>query len=156
MGVYFSKDRNVELSTIYYLEQQINANWSGVSIVKSFTKAYDKPLPVVCIQLSDVVRGRLEIGSTTFDNTYGITIDIFAKSDGQRLDLAAFIIDKLKGTWPYYEHSHPSGDNSTLERVENGKIQLLAVTDDRKVEVGPNPEQKDKFRHFISILVKKF
>ena len=155
MANYFQQARNVELSTIYYLEQQINANWSNVNVVKSFTQVYDKPLPVVCIQLDSATRDRLEIGSNTLDNTYVITIDIFARSDGQRIDLADFIIDKLKNGWTYYLHSHASGDKTKLERTADGKVQLLSIIEDRKVEILPNPEEKDRFRHLITISVKK-
>jgi len=154
-GNYFTTARNVELSVIYYLEQQINASWSGISIVKSFTQAYDKPLPVVCIQLDNVARDRLEIGSNTLNNTYNIVIDIFAKSDGQRIDLADFVIDKLKDGCAYYIHSHLSGDNTTLQRVASGRVQLVSILEDRKLEILENTDAKDRFRHFISVLVKK-
>lgn len=155
MANYFQQARNVELSTIYYLEQQINASWSNVNVVKSFTQVYDKPLPVVCIQLDSAARDRLEIGSNTLDNTYTITIDIFARSDGQRIDLADFIIDKLKDNWVYYIHSHKSGSPTELERTADGKVQLLSIIEDRKLEILPNLEEKDRFRHLITISVKK-
>ena len=101
---YFTEPRNIELSTLEYLTTQIDANWSGVTVVKTFAQAYSKNinLPIVCVRLLDQSSSRLEIGSNTLDNRYGIAIDIFARSDGQRIDLANFILDKLKDGWVYY------------------------------------------------------
>jgi len=151
----FSTMRNVELSTIYYLEQQIDASWSGVEVVKSFLSAYDKVLPVVCIRLTDTTTDRLEIGSTTLNNIYSFIIDIFATSDGQRIDLADFIMDKLKNGWTYYTHVHAVGDNSTLVRTSGGRLTVLEFTDNRRIDFGEEVANPDRFRHTIGINVRK-
>ena len=103
-GEYFTKDRNVELSTLYYLEQQFPDDWSGVTIVKTFKNAYAKStaVPIVCVSLIDTNNTRLEIGSNTLEERYLIAIDIFARSAGQRLDLAAYIKGLLKTGWVHY------------------------------------------------------
>ena len=102
-GIYFSETRNCELSTLEYIEAQINASWTGVTIVKTFKNAYDTniPVPVVCIRLADTNNARLEIGADTLDDRQVLIFDIFSRSDAQRLDLADFITDKLKNGWVY-------------------------------------------------------
>jgi len=155
MSSYFRKTRNCELSTLEYLKQRIENSWSGVTIVKSFTQAYDATVPVVCIRLDETMTNKLEIGSTTYNHTYSIIVDIFAKSDGQRLDLSDFILNQINGTWTYSDYSH-SSDNSSVVATPNGKMQMVAITENRKVEVFENPESQDRFRHIIGFLCKKF
>jgi hypothetical protein len=153
---YFTKRRNIELSTIEYLETSINASWSGITTVKSFLQAYatSVSLPVVCIRLASTENGQLEVGSTTLDSSYNIIIDIFAKSDGQRLDLADFIVDKLKDCWTYYTYSHPSNTNETLEKVAVAKIRTVNWVEDNKLDFFDTVESRDRFRHVISVDVK--
>jgi len=152
----FKTSRNVELSVIYYLETQIKADWTGVSIVKSFINAYKEPLPVVAIRLTDCDYTRREIGSTTLLTTYTITIDLFCKSDGQRIDLSDFIIDKLKDGCIYYDHSQTSGDPETLTRVANGRLHTMRFVSNNKVDFGEEGvDIYDKFRSFIQIQMRK-
>ena len=89
-GSYFRQSRNIELSTLEYMETNYDADWSGITIVKTFKAAYDTeiPVPVVCIRLASTDNARLEIGADTLENRYVIIIDIFASSDAQRLDIA--------------------------------------------------------------------
>jgi len=155
---YFTEPRNIELSTLEYLNTQIDASWSGVTVVKTFTQAYSKNinLPIVCVRLLDQSSSRLEIGSNTLDNRYGIAIDIFARSDGQRIDLANFILDKLKDGWVYYVFSHKSGDKSQLEKIADGRIQVTDFMENYRIDFGElEVDEKDRFRHFISVRVRK-
>jgi hypothetical protein len=152
---YFTKSRNVELSVIYYLETEINASWSGISTVKSFSQAYDVSVPVVCIRLFNQNSTRLEIGDNELKNEYYFIIDIFAKSDGQRIDLADFIVDKIKDGCIYYEWSHASGSNTTMERVANGRIRWLNFTENSKVDFSQDVDSQDRFRHLISFNMSK-
>lgn len=151
---YFTETRNTELSTIYYLETQINANWSGISIVKTFLSAYDQTLPVVCIRLYDTTNTRLEVGSNTLWDTHTINIDIFATSDGQRIDLADFIIDQLKNGWAYYTHAHPVGDNTSLTRTEAGRVTVVNWNSNYRIDFGDEVANPDRFRHFIQVGVR--
>lgn len=152
-GSYFRKSRNIELSTVHYIRTQIDASWSNVNIVKSFKDAYDVSLPVICVRLNDTLFNRKEIGSTTLENTYGIIIDIFARSDGQRLDLADFVEDAIKGSWTYYTYSQSGG---VMAKVDSGtKIVLQNITQNSRVDIGEAPEKQDRFRHILSTIVRK-
>lgn len=155
-GSYFRGSRNLELSTIYYLETEIPKDWTGVTVVKTFKEVYASTvaLPVVCVRLAETATTRLEIGTPTIENRYLIVIDIFAKSDAQRLDLADYIKDKLKDGWTHYDHSHASGDPANLDRVANGRDWITEWVSDGKVDIG-ELEEKDKFRHSLSFIVRK-
>jgi len=155
MPSYFRRTRCVELSTIEYLERMIENSWSGVTVVKSFQQSYDEAVPVVCIRLDETFNGKLEIGSTTYSNTYTIIVDIFAKSDAQRLDLSDFIMEQIKGTWTYCNYAHNSG-RTDIVGTPDGKVSLATVTYNRKVEIFDAVASQDKFRHLIMFLVRKF
>lgn len=147
----FSTMRNVELSTIFYIETQINGSWSDIEVTKSFTSVYNKTVPVICVQLTDIGSIRLEVGSTTLYNTYGFDIDIFAKHDGQRIDLAGFILDKLKDGWVYYTHTQTAG---VLNRTSAGRIRVNTFIQNSKLTFGDIVENPDRFRHLISFDVR--
>jgi len=156
MGSYFSKDRNVELSALKYVEDQIDASWTGIETVKTFKQVYatGTELPVVCVRLADTENVRLEIGSNTLEERYLLIVDIFARSDAQRLDLAAYIKDKLKDGWVHYDHSHVSGDKSSLSLSANGREYVTDWTTDARIDVGDTTDEKDKYRHNLSVRVR--
>jgi hypothetical protein len=151
----FRTARNVELSLIYYLETLINANWTGITTVKSFNSSYKASLPVVAIYLSDTDTIRREVGSTSLLQDFIISIDIFATSDGLRLDLADYIINALKDGCIYYSHSQTSGAPATLTRVADGRIFVTNYINDNKINFGEDVDVYDKYRHFIQISVRK-
>jgi len=151
---YFRTMRGIELSTIKYIEDSINSAWTGITIVKAFFQAYDKPVPVIAVRLLETMSTREEVGSTDLANTHSIVIDIFAKSDGQRLDLVDYLMGVLKGCWPLYTISHTSGDSESLDYVNSGTmIRMIRIVNNTKIEPGANVEIHDKFRHVINLQV---
>jgi len=155
MSNYFRLYRNIELSVIYYLETEFANNWSGVNVVKSFSKAYEKSLPVVCIRLGDISSFRKEIGSNSLREQPMLIIDIFANSDGQRLDLAAFIVDKLKSGFTYYEHAKDPSNPKQLTRTANGKVRVVNFISNRRLDFGENVDKHDKYRHIVVVTLEK-
>lgn len=154
MPSYFRETRNVELSTIYYLEQEFASNWAGVEILKTQPN-YDKiALPVVSVRLISDFSSPREIGSTTLKSVYSFVFDIFAKSDGQRLDLADFLKETLSSSWVYYLHSHASGGTGTLDRTASGRIHLVNINQNTKVVFTEDVDDADRFRHIISADVR--
>ena len=156
MTSYFRESRNIELSLLYYLENNLNTDWSGTTVIKTFKDAYSKniELPIICVYLSDTSSTRLEIGDETLDNRYLLMIEVFAKSGAQRLDIADYIIDKLKDGWVHYDHSHVSGDNTSLDRTANGRDWVTSFVGNSKVSLIETIDTKDKHRHSISIRVR--
>lgn len=154
-GQYFSQLRNVELSTIKYVEDSINASWTGINIVKGYPNFDKVAVPVVSVVLDSITSDRREIGSRAMIDIYNIIVEIFAKSNAQRLDLAQFIKDKLNLNWTYYTHSHGSGGAGTLDLVDGGtKIQTLDFLQNSKVDFAETVEFYDRYRHIISVNVR--
>ena len=149
---YFTQDRNVELSTIYYIETEVANDWTNVSVIKTFPN-YDKiQVPLIAVRLLSVDSSRFEIGNRSLSDTYNFTVDIFAKSDGQRIDLACYLKNKLSNNWTYYQHSHASGNPDAFNRVEAGKIIWQEFTNNTKVDFGEDASTYDKFRHSITFV----
>jgi hypothetical protein len=153
----FRSKRCIELSSVYYLEQCFASDWSDITVVKSFSDAYAKDikLPVVCVRLSESTPHRRELGSTTVDSTYMIVVDVFAESTAQRNDLSDYIIDKLKDGWVYYTHARESGTTRGIVRTADGRIQVTEFINDMPVDLGDTTDQKDRFRHIVTVVVRK-
>jgi len=152
---YFQRARNVELSIIQSLETNVNADWSGVTIVKGFKNAYVAVLPVVAVYEQDVSMFRQEIGNTTHRKQFGMVIDIFTTSNAQRIDLADYISDKIVQGFVFNTYAHASGDKSQIEASADGRITFISFTENRKVEITDSTDSHDRFRHTISFVAEK-
>jgi hypothetical protein len=151
----FRSARNVQLSIIDYLTTEINNAWSNITTVKSFVKAYKSSLPVVCIEMPSFPPERREIGSVEVIYDYTIAINIFAKSEGQKLDLAEFIVDKLKDGCTYYEFSQTSGDPETLSKVDSGLLHVSYFINNNSLDFGDDAHEYDHHRWVILVSMKK-
>jgi hypothetical protein len=156
MASYFRESRNCELSLLYYLEQSFATDWTGITVLKTFADVYatNQNIPIVVARLAQTNTSRLEVGDSTLDNRYLLIIDIFGRSDSQCLDLSDYIKDKLKDGWVHYDHSHKSGDNTTLDRTANGRDWVTTFVNDTKVDVFGSADEKDRYRHTISVQVR--
>ena len=143
---YFREPRCLELSVIDYLRTEINLAWSGITTIKSFSQAYTTTLPVVCIRLREFPAARLQVGDNTLLYDYNIIIDIFANSEGQKLDLAAFIVDKLKDGCVYYDFSQTSGAPETLTKVANGRLHIKDFLSNTALDFGEDAHKFDQHR----------
>jgi len=150
---YYRQSRNVELSTLKFIEDNLAVDWSGVNLVKSWTQLEKKANPVICVMLNDTDYTREELGATTFRHSYVFTIDIFATSDAMRLDMSDYLLDILNPGWTYYEISQTSGNNKTLTYTEAGRCRMDSVFDNVKVELGKMGDIKDKYRQNIMFSV---
>jgi len=156
MPTYFSESRCVELSLLDHLDTNLAIDWPGTTVVKTFKQAYSSTinLPIVAVRLADTSTTRLEVGSTTFDNRYLLIIDIFAKSDGMRLDMADYIKTKLKDSWVNYTYSRASGSTTELGRIANGRDTVTDFVTDARIDFGDQVDTKDRFRQSISIRIR--
>ena len=153
---YFREARNVELSLLYFFETNLATDWPGVTLVKAFLDAYDSNPPVISVGISVTGHNRKEIGSTALFNNYIFDVDIMARSDGQRIDLASWVVDTVLNGCTYYTHSHNSGDSSILDRVSAGKIHVLDIAENSHLFFGEeSTDVHDKYRQFISLIVRK-
>lgn len=153
MAGQYRISRNIEASIIDYLTDELTGSWTGIQIEKSFARIYDISLPSVCIRVGATSHDKAEIGTDATIRTPQVLIDLFAQSDGQRLDLKDFIISTIKSGIPYYEYEIENGTVKT--KTANGRIRILSIDevninfDSAKNEL----DVHDRFRHNISLEV---
>lgn len=152
----FSKTRNVELSLIKYVTDQVNANWTGVRVVKSFLEMYDSTRPVICVRMLSVDTHRWEIGGSLKKQTYTFIIDIFANSDGQRIDLEDFIVGIVNADCPYYTFTKDPSNAENLIATQNGYVTLTRFVSDMRITADDNEHIEDKFRQSITFTMCKY
>jgi len=157
MGFYRTS-RCLEASIIDEIKAQLLAeNWTNVAVEKTFARAYSMQLDenknsaVICVRASDTNRKKVEIGTDKLVRSELVLLDVFATSDGQRLDLVDFIIDKLKSGVPYFEYE--TNKSTIINKTQNGRIRFLNI-EDKPVNFNTdksNLEVQDRYRHLISL-----
>ena len=106
MSTSYRISRNIEASLIDYLNDALEAGGWSVNVEKTFARVYSISLPSICVRVSDTIHEFVEIGDTATVRSPLVFIDIFATSDGQRLDLKDFLIEKLKDTITSVSYTH--------------------------------------------------
>jgi hypothetical protein len=153
MGSY-RISRNIEASLIEYIKEELaTANLNNVNVEKTFARVYDIQLPTICVRLGDTLHPRAELGSNSTYRTPSVLIDIFATSDGNRLDLKDFLVDVLKHGFVYYEYTIANGQIQT--KTENGRVQVLTI-DDSTVNLNTDKnilDVHDRYRHLLSLTI---
>lgn len=148
----YRMSRNIEASIVQFIESSLIADgWNNIRVEKSFSKVYDENPPVICARVSDTDHARTGIGENTTSRKPLVLVDIFATSDGQRLDLKDYLISILKNGIPYYEYT-TSGATIT-SKIENGRIGVITI-DDSEVNLGTDKASLatiDRYRHLLSI-----
>lgn len=153
MGHYYTQTRNTELSTLKFIEDNLAVDWSNVNLVKTWTQLEKVKNPVICAMLSDTNYDREELGNTAYRPTFIFTIDIFAKSDGMRVDISDWLMNTLNPGWTYYEVSQSSGSNRTLVYTDAGRCRIDRIFENSKVDLGKMGDIKDKYRQTIVLAV---
>lgn len=157
MAIYRTS-RNIEASVIQHIEQELlSAGWTDISVEKTFNRIYDIPVDTfqkqgaVCVRLEDTTHQQAEIGKTSTRRLPFLLIDIFATSDGQRLDLKDFLIEKLKKGLPFYEFE--VNGSTIVNKIQNGRIRVTNI-DDTPVNFGIDKSSldvHDRYRHLLTL-----
>ena len=150
---HYTVTRNTELSLLKFIEDNINNDWSGVNIIKSWSARAKVDNPVICVSLDSTDYERKELGNTEYRDTYVIIIEIFATSEAMRIDLSDYIINKLNPGWTYYIVSKDSGTIRTLTYTPAGRCRLNTIYSNDRVDLGAMGDEKDKYRQNIVIAV---
>lgn len=143
--------RNLEASIIDYLEDNFDNDWTGVSVVKTFSNAEKRDLPVICVRCGVTTHEKIEIGDNNTLRSPQILIDIFAEDDGQRLDLKDYIITKMKNGCPYYEYVISNGQ--VQSKTQNGRIRVIDI-DDTPINFDEDKDSLsplDRYRHLLTL-----
>jgi len=144
--------RNIETSIKDFLTTQINANFTGVNVYRSFGEVTGNNLPAVTVRSGNQNHGRVEVGSFSTRREVTMLIDIFGTSEGNLLDLKDFIVSQIKGSCPYNEYTVTNGVSSS---VTTGRITCNTISD-TLVNLGTNKSDLDKVdrhRALISVTV---
>jgi len=147
--------RNLEASIIQYLQTKLEEDgWNGVNVEKTFKRVYstEVTVPIICVRLGNTDHEFVEIGTNSTMRNPLILVDIFASSDGQRLDLKDYLISILKHGCIYYEYVI-NGNGEIESKIANGKIKILGI-DDTIVDLNIDKDAldpKDRYRHLISL-----
>jgi len=153
----YRNSRNLEASMLDFLTDELDSSWNDVSVVKTFKRAYDTELPVICVRIGRTSYSRVEIGGTNYLREALLLIDIFCTSDGQRLDLKDWIIATLKDGLPYYEYTTTrSGRTTTVtDKTQNGRIIIKSIEDSPiNADIGRDKvDNYEKFRHLVTATI---
>ena len=155
----FSLPRNAELSLVEYITASIANDWTGVTVVKDFLQAYEVATPVICVRMLSKQNVRTEIGSQLLLPTFTFTIDIFANSDGQRLDLSDSIINYLIPGCEYFDCAKDPSDAKSIIYTPTSpvtRMTLLKFISDVKVLAPMDAQIEDKFRQCITFTMSKY
>lgn len=150
MGIY-RKSRNIEASLVDYLTAELSASWTGINVAKTFAEVYSISTPSVCIRVGSTDHTRVEVGDDATIRRSQVLLDVFASSDGQRLDIKDFIIEKIKGGCIYYDYTITNG--AVTSKVANGRIRVFIMSEEgvdfntEKSKLDPH----DRYRHLITL-----
>jgi len=162
----YRTSRSIEASLIQYLEAElVSGGWSNISVEKSFNRVYDLAVggaskkAVICVRLAETDIARGEIGSDSMIKNVMVLIDIFASSDGQRLDLKDFLVSKLIIGCVFYNYTTVQSGRSTSvnTKTADGRLRILNI-DDTPVnfEVGKSElDVHDRYRHRLNLSISR-
>lgn len=151
MGAYRTS-RNVEASIMDYIKEELaSASLNNVNVEKVFARVYDLDLPTVCVYLDTTAHDPVELGSDSTVRTPVVIVDIFATSDGSRLDVKDVLVSALKKGCPYYEYEVNNGQ--VTSKVQNGRLRI-AITADAPINLATDKDVldvHDRYRHRLTL-----
>lgn len=142
--------RNLEASLIdFFRVELVTDGWVGIQCEKSLKQEKIKT-PCILIYCSDTDTQLKEIGSGKYLKFPTIIIRVFGTDEGNREDLADWILEKLEESITYYEYSN--GGNTKSAAM--GDIIVRKITRNEKELANTSPElleYSDRYRHNITI-----
>lgn len=145
--------RNIEASILRYISSLVASDWSGVTVEKSFARAYTIKVPVICVRLGPSTHTKAEIGSDSTIRESQVFIDIMASDDGNRLDLKDYLVEHLKSGIPYNIYTIHNGEIES--EVASGTLRVLKI-DDKPIDFDTNKDKldvHDRYRHMLTLTV---
>jgi len=142
--------RNIESSLIDRITANLTSDgWVNIRVEKSFAEVYKGTLPCICVNVSDIRPEKLEIGNKKNLKYFTVNIKIFATSDGSRLDLSDWMLDKLEEDTNYYKYTITNG--LITSKVLSGRIVSTRWLENRKELTNTeNLVLEDRYRHLLS------
>jgi len=145
----YRTSRNIEASLIDRITADLESDgWTGIRVEKSFAEVYKGTLPCICVNVLEIRPEKLEIGSKSNLKYFTVSIRIFATSDGSRLDLSDWMLDKFENDTDYYVYTITDGQ--VASKVLSGRIVLTRWLENRKELINTeNLTKEDRYRHLL-------
>jgi len=150
--------RSLENSLKDFIDAQITSDslkaedGSDISVRIGRKEDDNWTLPCISLYNDSETLERFEIGSNKRDDRQLIIIDLYAMNEGERLDLAKFLVDAINDGWRYYSYSYNPSNPESPTKVAGGWVNVNFVENTR-VALGQNVDVFDAHRHRISINV---
>ena len=142
--------RNLEANLIDKITADLLSDgWTGIRVEKAFSEVYKGTTPCICVSMEESDAISREIGSKSYLENILVSIRIFATSDGQRLDLASWMLSKIMPGIDYYTYIITNGVVSS--KTLAGRVVILETTANRKeLKNTDNLDVIDRYRHVLS------
>ncbi len=150
MGKY-RVSRDIEASLVDFLKPLFLADWGIDRIEKTFKNVKGINLPMLVLRAGETDHTKAEVGDTATIRTTQVLIDIFANSDGQKLDIKDWLINNIKDGCPFLEHTVVDGEVDST--VLFGRIRVLTI-EDTPVDFGiqkDDLEIPDRFHNLVTL-----
>lgn len=146
--------RNLEATLIDKITADLLSDgWTDIRVEKAFAEVYKKAPPAICVSMEESDVLSREIGSKSYLENILVSIRIFATSDGQRLDLASWMLSKIMPGLDYYTYTITSGVVSS--KTLAGRILILDTTVNRKeLKNTDNLDIIDRYRHILTFRMR--
>lgn len=146
-------NRNIEASLIDRITADlISDGWTGIYVEKTSAEIYKGHFPAILVNAQETRPEHLEVGSKTYLKYFTIYIRIFARNDGQRLDLSDWLLEKLEDDINYYIYIITNGMVSGKNL--SGRIVLTRWLENRKELINIETlEEEDRYRHLLAFEV---
>jgi len=141
---------NIESSLKDFLVSQANTDNITVDIDVADEYSNDWTLPRIVIDSDSKQKPRLEIGTNKRQNSYLIIIDIHARTNIERINLADWIETTINDGFDYYDYSSNPSNRDVPIKSQTAYVNFDYVTS-QKVRLGDNVNDYDKWRYRISI-----
>jgi len=150
--------RNLENSLCDFLNAQaitdgatsINGDTISTRVGRKFEN--DWSLPCISIYVDSETAPRLEIGSNVRQDSQLMVIDIFATNEGERLDIANWVVNSINNGFPYYTYYFNASDPETPTKVA-GRLTHIDFISNNRVNLGQTVDEIDNHRHKITVNV---
>ncbi|MBN1467732.1 MAG: hypothetical protein JW924_03320 [Fusobacteriaceae bacterium] len=125
--------RNIEKSTIDRIRTILAENsWVGITVEKTFARIYEIETPSICVRAGETIHKFVEVGTDATQREVQILVDIFAKNEGQMLDLKDTLVENLKHGWDYFEYNvkKEAGKDAVYDsKARCGRLEIVSLTE---------------------------
>lgn len=149
------KYRNLQASLVDFLSAQavtdVLKDLDGESINFRVGRKNDTfTLTTISVYMESETAPRFEIGSNQREDKQLIIIDIYAKNEADRLDLAKWVRDSINNGWTYYTYSNNIVNPDSPTKVAGKKVNVDFLTNGH-VKLGTDVDVFDSHRHQLTI-----